>query len=388
MMAEEEEIKLNKFQCELCGVNPNSKSSYDMHMAGKKHLKNVFQKTKGESLSTDPTVHDEKMSKDNTQEIPNCFGRSSIKMSIPKARLLPEGCCPIGQEYRIDLDRLRQEPEKKEGYEDLEMGNEDINDKTCVESNVTRVIHDTGDKVVESTNVPRIIHDASDMDMERLCRGFWTEKITMKKQNDKSKKLPQKQNLNLNEAHEKNVGKRANTNEGDSTDIPQKKRRKSESDNSDSDSSSRGSSYYSDSSSYDLEDDFQAAGLGSLQHGPLSSLWSFREGVTPLITPEMTGSTKEVLDRCKIGPNPGHKQRSVRAWGCDGVSYDLFLSSTSYKRSRNQVADYHVVVSDYDAGEMSVGGGEVPLIYALVNGGNVSFFSLAEINLPQIISRG
>lgn len=149
------------------------------------------------------------------------------------------------------------------------------------------------------------------------------------------------------------------------------------------DRSDSSSSYYSDDISAHSE-------LRYFKHGPLASLWSFEDKVGPLICPEMSGSMREIYNRIRMEPPEPHfkgRVHGVELKACYGV----FLAE-NYKKNSRTPPNYRIVIQDFSSSLPSAQlmchldrkyPDSVPFLFAVLNGGTVSFFNVDRVDLPS-----
>eukprot|EP00092_Neocalanus_flemingeri_P022916 GFUD01024844.1.p1 GENE.GFUD01024844.1~~GFUD01024844.1.p1 ORF type:complete len:365 (+),score=102.88 GFUD01024844.1:102-1097(+) len=152
---------------------------------------------------------------------------------------------------------------------------------------------------------------------------------------------------------------------------------------------SSSSSHY-DSHSTNTHDDVSAhSELRYFKTGPLASLWSYQGSVGPLISPEMGGSLREVYGRLNMDP-PANKKYKGRVEELD-VTYDLYLAE-NYKKSHKTLPDYRIIIQTFSSplpNQKSLAKLEsqfpdrVPFLFAVVNGGTVTFFNVDRVELPR-----
>jgi len=146
--------------------------------------------------------------------------------------------------------------------------------------------------------------------------------------------------------------------------------------------SSSSSSYYSDDISAHSE-------LKFFKYGPLASLWSNEANVAPLICPEMAGSLREIYNRLRMEP---HENKVDTSQDDDNlhVVYDVFLAE-NYKKTVSQKPDYRIIIQKFtsslpcprDLYKLDKKFPDaVPFLFAVINGGTVSFFNVDRIELP------
>jgi len=148
------------------------------------------------------------------------------------------------------------------------------------------------------------------------------------------------------------------------------------------DRSPSSSSYYSD--------DIQAhSELKNFKYGPLASLWTNEENVAPLICPEMGGSLREIYNRLRMEPPENKIDTSLDEDNLE-VVYDVFLAE-NYKKLNSLKPDYRVLIQKFTSSLPSPRDlykldkkfpDAVPFLFAVINGGTVSFFNVDRIELP------
>jgi len=164
----------------------------------------------------------------------------------------------------------------------------------------------------------------------------------------------------------------------------------------DEDSSSRhsssryDSSFYSDDDSSNFDDVESHPELRLLKKSALGSLWSYEGKVGPLICPEMAENMDMIFKRIQGAPDPRRKFRKSKSKDLE-IAFDIYKSSSNYKKSINMAPDYRVVLVDPrdpvpDNSQLAkleqLYLDIVPVLFAIVDRGTVSFITMGSLTLP------
>lgn len=134
---------------------------------------------------------------------------------------------------------------------------------------------------------------------------------------------------------------------------------------------------------------------------PVSHLWKSEDGITPIVRPEDAASTAAILSKLQVIKN----QRMTQAALVGRVSsdqqslqlaFDVYQPGLKFKKTDPGPPDFCITVCRYcepppslaDLTFLSQQCFPVPLKIALVDGGNISFYSVLDVDSPTFITRG
>ena len=132
-----------------------------------------------------------------------------------------------------------------------------------------------------------------------------------------------------------------------------------------------------------------------LDEGPLAPLWSGK--TVPLLEPRFARSTSEIMRRQQFPPaaekNRGedHERHGFK------IDFDLYLPTVVYKKSAPRLPNYRICVTsqgdampeDEDVDDLVKDlKDSVPLLFAVVATGSISFYCFSKVELPQIVTMG
>lgn len=132
---------------------------------------------------------------------------------------------------------------------------------------------------------------------------------------------------------------------------------------------------------------------------PVSHLWNSEDGVTPLVRPEDATSTAALLSKMQVIKNQrmtdtdsakNSDQRSLQ------VAFDVYQPGVNFKKTDPGPPHFCITVCRYYDPPPSLAAlsfltkqcSPVPLKIALVDGGNISFYSVLDVDSPTFITRG
>lgn len=132
---------------------------------------------------------------------------------------------------------------------------------------------------------------------------------------------------------------------------------------------------------------------------PVSHLWASDDGVTPLLRPEDAVSTAAVLSKLQVIKNQRLATANVvERSGQQSllVAFDVYQPGVNFKKTNPGPPDFCITVCRYcdfppslaSLAFLSQKCSPVPLKIALVDGGNILFYSVLDVDSPTFISRG
>lgn len=134
-----------------------------------------------------------------------------------------------------------------------------------------------------------------------------------------------------------------------------------------------------------------------LNEGPLAPLWSGK--TVPLLEPRFARSTSEIMRRLQVSQNAGNSGEHAERI-CDHsfkIDFDLYLPTIVYKKSAPRLPNYRICVTSHEdpmPEDEQIDDlvkhlkDSVPLLFAVVATGSISFYCFSKVELPQIVTMG
>lgn len=137
----------------------------------------------------------------------------------------------------------------------------------------------------------------------------------------------------------------------------------------------------------------------SVVSSPVSHLWTSEDGITPLVRPEDATSTAAVLSKLQVIKNQKMtdaefvKKSSHQSLQ---IAFDVYQPGVKFKKTDPGRPDFCITICRYCDPPPSLASltfltqqcCPVPLKIALVDGGNISFYSVLDVDSPTFISKG
>lgn len=135
-----------------------------------------------------------------------------------------------------------------------------------------------------------------------------------------------------------------------------------------------------------------------VKSSPVSHLWNSEDGVTPLVRPEDAVSTAAILSKLQVVKNQRMHTADTQS-GQDSslqIVFDVYQPGVNFKKSNPGPPDFCITVCRYSdmppslasMNSLSQECHPVPLKIALVDGGNILFYSILDVDSPTFITRG
>ncbi|CAH1795087.1 unnamed protein product [Owenia fusiformis] len=134
--------------------------------------------------------------------------------------------------------------------------------------------------------------------------------------------------------------------------------------------------------------------LEELKGSPGGPLW--KGDVVPLVRPSNARSTASILGRLKVVENIHFSNMNCSVTDAPKISFDVYLPSLQYKKSNPGLPNHRIVVTRVEdpppdlaiLSSLHQTKDGVPLHWAVIDSGDVSFFSFNDVSLGQDIYMG
>lgn len=135
-----------------------------------------------------------------------------------------------------------------------------------------------------------------------------------------------------------------------------------------------------------------------VKSSPVSHLWNSEDGVTPLVRPEDAVSTAAILSKLQVVKNQRMHSADTQSGQNSSLQivFDVYQPGVNFKKSNPGPPDFCITVCRYSdmppslasMNSLSQQCHPVPLKIALVDGGNILFYSILDVDSPTFITRG